>query len=125
MEALKQSNGEASCKALLGFSLKALDAEDSLGQVQPGSFSDPAAMCDFLANQKRYRTLMMLEEYKVMGPPNMSNMSRGAEQKLLVRRDGANWEEFFITMQLIETELAGVATKRWVISSIYKQGFAP
>ena len=38
----------------------------------------------------------MLDEWKCMGVPETSDMSRKAVQKLLVRRDGKNWEDLFI-----------------------------
>ena len=34
---------------------------------------------------------------------------------------GANWEDFFCNLQLAETEVVG---KRWLITSVYKQGLA-
>ena len=82
-----------------------------------------AELSDWLASHKRYSTLTRLDEYKPMGTPDMSDMSRKAAQKLLVRRDGANWEDFFINLQLVEVEKP-MAAKRWVITSVYKQGEA-
>ena len=116
------------CRALLAFALKVQDkAEDFVGQLQPGYFTDPQAFIDYLAAQPRYQTLTRLNEYKCMGTPDFSDMSRKATQKLLVRRDGANWEDLMINMQMVEVtrgEGEEQKKKRWVITSIYKQNTA-
>lgn len=86
---------EAGLRVLLGFAVSDQDSSgciDSLGQLQPGSFGSPAELREFLAADATgvgYETLTALEEWKAMGPPDMSNLSRSAAQKLLVRRDGA------------------------------------
>ena len=96
-------------------------SEDSVGQLLPGSFDEPAALLQYFDANERYSSLLSLSEWKCMGAPDFSNLSKIAKQKLLVRRDGANWEELFINMELIPSEVVG---KRWVITSIYKQGSA-
>lgn len=119
------------CKAMLAFCIKCEDKpEDFVGQLQPGYFADPQGFIDYLAAQPRYRTLTALDEYKVMGTPDFSDMSRKAVQKLLVRRDGANWEDLHINMQMVEVEgrkgadeLPG-KPRRWLVTSIYKQNHA-
>ena len=99
-------------------------AEDFVGQLQPGYFADPQAFMDYIAAQPRYHTLTALEEYKCMGTPDFSDMSRKAAQKLLVRRAGKNWEDLMINMRIVEVETAEKPTRRWVITSIYKQNGA-
>ena len=109
------------CRAMLAFAIKYSDkAEDFVGQLQPGYFSDPQAFTDYIAAQPRYNTLTRLDEYKRMGQPDFSDMSRRAVQKLLVRRAGANWEDLHINMQMVET--GEDKKRRWLITSIYKQG---
>jgi hypothetical protein len=96
-----------------------------LGQVQPGCFANPDELRSFFASHERYETLSCLSEWKCMGSPDFSDMSRKAAQKLLIRREGANWEDLFINMQLAEVATPGDAalpTRRWLITSIYKQG---
>ena len=134
MQSLQQPSGGG--KTLLSFAVKVSrdtgsKAVDHVGQLCPGFFPDPQSLEDYLASHPRYETLTKLEEWKPMGPPDMSDMSRKAAQKLLVRRDGANWEDFFVNMQLAEVappegSAASVTlpTKRWLITSIYKQGTA-
>ena len=112
-------------KALMSFAVKHDDGrlEDLTGQVQPGSFGTPAELFAYLKQHPRYQTLAQLSEWKPMGSPDTSNMSRNAVQKLLVRREGANWEDLFINMQLAEIKGTGdMPTRRWLITSIYKQG---
>ena len=55
-----------------------------------------------------------------MGPVQMSDMSRNAEQKFLVRRPGANWEDLTVKLRLMEGDGAQPWVKRWVITSLYK-----
>ena len=119
------------CRTMLSFAQKVSDkAEDFVGQLQPGYFTDPQAFVDDMAAQPRYQTLTRLAEYKPMGTPDFSDMSRKAVQKLLVRRDGANWEDLHINMQMVEVEEHSGAdkkpgkTRRWLITSIYKQNSA-
>jgi len=89
--------------ALLGFSVKADGSvEDPLGQLSVGAFGSADELRGFLAKHERYSTLTKIEEWKPMGPPDMSSMSRKAAQKLLVKRDGGNWEDLFINMQVFE-----------------------
>ena len=59
-----------------------------------------------------------------MGPPDLSNLSRSAVQKVLVRREGSNWEDLFVNMQLAEIkgDQGELSTRRWLITTIYKQG---
>lgn len=118
MKAMTDCENEEGCKVLLGFAATADSAEDSLGQVQPGAFPSPAAMKAFFDGHARYSSLMALEEWKAMGSPEMSDMSRKAAQKLLVRREGRNWEDLFINMELVDAATVG---KRWIVTTIYKQ----
>jgi hypothetical protein len=87
-------------KVLLSFAVSRKDdddkPEDFVGQLQPGHFAEPAQLTSYLAAEPRYETLTMLDEWKCMGVPETSDMSRKAVQKLLVRRDGKNWEDLFI-----------------------------
>ena len=114
--------GKNDFKTLLAFSVKDEDGkyEDMLGQLLPGAFGDPEAFRDFLAGHDRYSTLTRLDEWKKMGAPDFKNMGKNGAQKLLVRRDGANWEDFFINFALVEAPTG----MRWLITSIYKQGNA-
>ena len=107
------------CKAFMSFSAKESDGRpiDSFGQLRAGAFTSPEAFRDWLAGQKFYATLARLEEFKPMGPYQMSDMSRNAEQKFIVRRPGGNWEDLTIKMRLMEGEPWG---KRWIITSLYK-----
>jgi len=112
------------CRTVLAFALKVADKmEDFVGQLQPGFFSDPQAFTDYIAAQPRYNTLTRLEEYKCMGTPDFSDMSRRAVQKVLVRRAGSNWEDMMINMQMVEVDGDEPTKKsrRWLITSIYKQ----
>ena len=45
-------------------------------------------------------------------------------QKVLVRREGSNWEDLFVNMQLAEIkgDQGELSTRRWLITTIYKQG---
>ena len=125
--------GEEGFKVLLSFALSCRDAgkaEDFVGQLQPGYFNDPNDLTSYLASEPRYTTLTNLEEWKPMGIPDTSDMSRKAVQKLLVRRPGKNWEDLFINMQIVEVAkpVADEASadsaptmRRWVVTSIYKQ----
>jgi hypothetical protein len=110
-------------RVLMGFSVAYDDGqqEDTLGQVQPGCFSSPDALRTFLASG-RYEPLCDLEEWKPMGTPDMSNMSRQAAQKLLVRRDGDNWKDFFINLTLGQAVVGERNVPRWLVSSIYMSG---
>jgi hypothetical protein len=120
-------------KTLLSFAVKCEDkAEDVVGQLQPGFFDAPGALADYFRDNPRYATLNEMSEWKPMGPPQLSNMSRNAAAKMLIRREGANWEEFFMNMVLADMPAASgdaslppaIARKRWLITSIYKQGTA-
>ena len=75
---------------------------------------------EWLGGQKFYATLTKLEEFKPMGPVQMSDMSRNAEQKFLVRRPGANWEDLTVKLRLMEGDGSQPWVKRWVITSLYK-----
>ena len=140
MRSLLAKQGDDASEAarvLMAFAIKVTEgkAEDFVGQLQPGYFSDPATLCKYLSGQPRYETLTRMEEYKCMGTPDFSDMSRKAVQKLLVRRPGKNWEDLMINMQLVEVGATGAInaagslgdgpapkTRRWLITSIYKQG---
>jgi len=129
---LAQANDGCStdgCRAMLSFAIKVSDkVEDFVGQLQPGFFSDPQAFTDYIAAQPRYNTLTRIDEYKTMGSPDFSDMSRKAVQKLLVRKAGSNWEDLMINMQVVETGAeseGGAKMKRWLITSIYKQNGPP
>ena len=119
------------CRAMLAFAVKMEDKpEDFVGQLQPGYFNDPQAFIDYLAAQPRYHTLTQLDEFKCMGTPDFSDMSRKAVQKILVKKAGANWEDLMVNMQMVEVESpdadapAPAKKRRWLITSIYKQGSA-
>merc|ERR1719305_438460 len=104
------------CRTMLAFALKVADkVEDFVGQLQPGFFSDPQAFTDYIAAQPRYNTLTRLEEFKCMGSPDFSDMSRKAVQKVLVRRAGANWEDMMINMRIVDVGDDDESTKqrRW------------
>ena len=105
------------CRVLMGCAPKGGEKEDSLGQVQPGAFADPRSLADFFGGHERYKMLLSVSEWKCMDL-TMSNLSRNVASKLLIRRDGANWEDLFVNMQLVDTEVVG---KRWLITSVYKQ----
>ena len=130
MRSLREGTDDG-MRALLGFAVRVDDGskcEDMLGQLQPGYYTDPADLRAFLEEHPRYRTLVSLSEFKCMGPPELSDVSRRAAQKLLVRRDGKNWEDLFINMRLAEMqqnekdpETGAPAPRRWLITSIYKQ----
>jgi len=117
---------DAGISVLLSFSELVPDGSpvDFLGQLQPGGFGrGPAAkqaFIEYIKGEKRYRTLTVLDEWKPMGSPDFSDMSRRVAQKCLVRRDGGNWEDFFINMRLATVDDSAMA-KRWVIVSVYKQ----
>ena len=96
-----------------------------LGQLQPGSFSDPAAVAEFLENHDRYRTLTRLDEWKPMGSPQDSNMGRNAAQKMLVRRDGGNWEVQFWHVSQWPAELVGLRCTRYARSTPVHHVAAP
>ena len=132
--ALQSAGQGEACKVLMSFAVKVREgkAEDFVGQLQPGYFSDPQTLENYLSSQPRYETLTRMEEYKCMGTPDFSEMSRKAVQKLLVRRPGKNWEDLMINMQLVEVDASGATppataggppkSRRWLITSIYKQG---
>ena len=112
MRSLLAKQGDDASEAarvLMAFAIKVTEgkAEDFVGQLQPGYFSDPATLCKYLSGQPRYETLTQMEEYKCMGTPDFSDMSRKAVQKLLVRRPGKNWEDLMINMQLVEVGATG------------------
>lgn len=118
---------EEGCKTMLSFAVSYDDKpEDTLGQVQVGYFKSPQGLVDYWAQNPRYETLTRLSEWKPMGPPEMKDNSRKAAQKLLVRREGANWEDMFINMALVDMagEQGALPRKRWLITSVYKQGTA-
>lgn len=118
------SGGADGAKAILGFAVTGPDygaLEDGLGQMQPGAFGDGASFLAYLAGHARYRTLTTLDEFKLVDATD-SDYGRKVAHKLLVRRDGANWEDLFINLSLCDT--AGPAGKRWLVTSIYKQGEA-
>jgi len=122
-----RADAQAGSKALLAFAAKEDQMEDHVGQLLPGFFSDASEFVTHLASQPRYETLTCLSEFKCMGTPDFSDMSKRAAQKLLVRRDGANWEEFFVNLQLTKVESeaeSALPRMRWIIISIYKQGTA-
>jgi len=110
-------------RVLMGFSIAHEDGlqEDTLGQVQPGCFSSPEALRSFLA-AGRYEPLCDLEEWKPMGGPDLSNMSRNAAQKLLVRRAGGNWKDFFINLSLGQAVVGERTVPRWLVTNIYMSG---
>jgi len=92
---------------------------DSLGRLRPGAFVSASAFEDYLRSEPRYRALAVLAEWKPMGAPETSGHGHAAAQKLLVRRDGANWEQMYLNM-----ELRGTGEKRrWLVMSIYKHDF--
>ena len=111
-------------RTLLGFSVAHEDGqqEDKLGQVQPGCFASPEALENFFSSSSRYDCLSALDEYKPMGPPTFSNMSRNAVQKLLVRSDGANWKDLFVNLVLSKTQVGESEVPRWLVVSIYMSG---
>lgn len=116
---------EQGSKTLMSFAVKAEDKpEDFVGQLQPGYFQTPQDLIGYWTSNPRYETMARMSEWKPMGPPDFSDNSRKAAQKLLVRRDGSNWEELFINMQLVATggDESVLPTRRWLITSIYKQG---
>ena len=96
--------------------------QDHLGQLQPGCFGTPAALLAYYRTSPRYTILADMHEWKCMGPPDTSNYARSAVQKLLVRGERGNWEELFVNMQL--ADVAEGVGKRWLITTIYKQGSA-
>jgi len=107
-------------RVLMSFAARDDKQEDSLGQLAPGGFGSPDELINFFNGHERYASLTRLEEWKPMGGPDLSNLSRNAAAKLLVRRPGRNWEELFVNLVLVECE--GPARKRWLITNIYKQG---
>ena len=111
-------------RTLLGFSVAHDDGqqEDKLGQVQPGCFGSPEALETFFSSHNRYSSLSALDEFKPMGPPTTSNMSRNAVQKLLVRTDGANWKDLFVNLSLSKTQVGESEVPRWLVVSIYMSG---
>ena len=111
------------CRVLLSFAASVDDNEtcDFLGQVQPGAFGDPAALVAFLSSEPNYRTLATLGEWKESGGPETSNYGRSCAQKLLVRRDGSDWEQMYMNMQLCDTPHG----KRWIVMTIFKHDSVP
>ena len=81
-----RADAEVGAKNLMSFAVRYDDGvqEDNLGQLQPGSFGAPAALVDYWRGHPRYAALADLDEWKCMGTPEFSNMSRNAAQKLLV-----------------------------------------
>ena len=119
-----KADADAGAASLLSFAVKydGDKTEDHLGQLQPGCFGTPAALLAYYRTSPRYTILADMHEWKCMGPPDTSNYARSAVQKLLVRGDRGNWEELFVNMQL--AEVAEGVGKRWLITTIYKQGSA-
>lgn len=121
-----RADRDSGAKAILSFAVRIDDgsgAEDKLGQVQPGYFSDPATFISFLSTNERYASLVSQEwEWKRLGPPDFKDMSRKAEHKVQVRRDGHEWEDLFVNLQLADVGPEAAAPRRWLITSIYKQG---
>jgi hypothetical protein len=113
-------------RTLMGFAAAYEGAKkvDMLGQLQPGCFASPQELRAFLASEEsgRYETLVHLDEWKCMGGPDMSNLSRNAAQKLLVRKDGSNWKDLFVNMALSQPTPDGLSVPRWVVTSIYMSG---
>ena len=88
-----------------------------VGQLQPGFFRDAKAFTRFVTKEcTRYSTLAHLKEWKTLGSPDMSDMSRKAVQKLAVRADASRWEEVVMNLQLCSLKAGGDATPkaRWV-----------
>jgi len=82
-----------------------------------GYFRDPAMCVDYFEGESRYRVLTDLAEWKLMGPPEVSNYARNVAQKMLVRAEDGNWEDMYMNLALADTPDVG---KRWIILSIYK-----
>ena len=124
--AASDAGSEDGLRALMGFSIVHDDGQqvDTLGQVQPGCFSSTDALRSFFAAAEmgRYEALGALDEWKLMGPPDMSNMSRNAAQKLLVRCDGSNWKDLFINLSLAKAKVGDTVIPRWLVVSIYMSG---
>ena len=120
MNALKRSP-EDGVTALLQFSAQTdgMEQLDFVGQLQPGAFS-PEALLRYFETEPRYQALSAVSESKAMGQPELKHNAKKAVQKLLVRREGRNWEELFINLVL--TEAPPPMYKRWLVASIYKQG---
>ena len=60
------------CRAMLSFALKVADkAEDFVGQLQPGYFTDPQAFIDYLAAQPRYVEVNIRASCAASPPPLM------------------------------------------------------
>ena len=114
------------CRVLMAFSIAHDDGQqvDSLGQLQPGCFGSPDQLSSWLASSPagRYRPLTDVAEWKPMGQPDMSNMSRNAAQKLLVRMDGENWKDLFLNLILADAQVGDMVTKRWMITSMHMSG---
>jgi len=122
--AMNEPDAHNGLRVLMGFSVKHDDGqrEDRLGQVQSGCFSSPAELASFLELSDRYVALSELEEFKPMGSPDLSNMSRNAAQKLLVRRPGSNWQDLFINLVLAPATVGETKVPRWLVTSIYMSG---
>jgi hypothetical protein len=109
------------CRVLMSFS-QVFDDErpvDSLGQLRPGAFESPSACGDYLNSEPRYRALALLAEWKISGAPETRDRGFSAAQKLLVRREGYNWEQMYCNMELRGEGM----DRRWVVMSIYKHDF--
>ena len=119
-----KADADAGAASLLSFAVKydGDKTEDHLGQLQPGCFGTPAALLAYYRTSPRYTILADMHEWKCMGPPDTSNYARSAVQKLLVRGERGNWEELFVNMQL--ADVAEGVGKRWLITTVYKQGSA-
>lgn len=111
------------CRVLMSFS-QLFDNDrpvDSLGRLRPGAFETASACGDYLSSEPRYRALALLAEWKTSGAPETSDRGFSAAQKLLVRRDGYNWEQMYCNMELRGEGM----DRRWLVMSIYKHDFDP
>jgi hypothetical protein len=109
------------CRVLMSFSqlFEGDRPVDSLGRLRPGAFPSASAFGDYLGSEPRYRALALLAEWKRSGAPETSNRGFSAAQKLLVRREGYNWEQMYCNMELRGEGM----DRRWVVISIYKHDF--
>jgi len=109
------------CRVLMSFSQKFEDDRpvDTLGQLRPGAFASASAFEDYLRSEPRYQTLALMTEWKVSGAPETRDRGHTAAQKLLVKRDGFNWEQMYCNMEL----RGSGQDRRWVVMTIYKHDF--
>jgi hypothetical protein len=114
-----QADPDEGLRVLLSFSFKTDKVEDFMHQVSPGAYADvPSARAD-IESRDFYRELLEITEYKRMGPADMSNLSRNAAAKFLVRSSG-NWKQLDIKMQLFREP--DTTVPRWIILNIYMSG---